>query len=72
MSYKLTNERLLNSWNGFLKLYIAINWFSGNVQTIIFVAEHEGLINMNENLLNRLLLFIVQVKQVIIKLSNVS
>ena len=47
---------LLNPWNGYQKLYIAINWFSDNVQASIFVAEPECGIEINENLLNRRLI----------------
>ena len=35
-----TRERLLNSWEGYQKLYKAINWFSDNVQADIFVAGY--------------------------------
>ena len=46
---------LLNCWNHYQKLNIAINWFSDDVQSGMFVAEHVGLIKVNKNLLNRLL-----------------
>ena len=48
--------RLLNSWNGYQKLYITISWFSDNVQVGIFVTKHEGRIKNDENLLNRRLI----------------
>ena len=55
-NFKNLRGILLNSWNGYQKIYIKINWLSGNVQTGIFVAEHEGWIKMNEHLLNRQLI----------------
>ena len=45
----------LNSWNGYHKVCIGIYWITDNVQAGIFVAEYEGRININENLLNNLL-----------------
>ena len=41
---------LLHCWNNYQKLNIAINWFSDNVQSGMFVAEHVGLIKVNKNL----------------------
>ena len=43
-----TTGRLLNSWIGYQKSYIEINWFSDNVQSGIFASEHEGEIKVNE------------------------
>ena len=38
--------RLLNPWDDYQKPYIAIYWFSDNVQSGIVVAKYEGWINM--------------------------
>ena len=48
-----TRGRLLNFWNGYQKLHIAISWFNGNVPYGIFLADHEHWIKMYEYLLNR-------------------
>ena len=48
-----TRGKLLNYWNRYQKVYNAINWFSDNVQSGIFVARHECLIKVNRNLSNR-------------------
>ena len=47
-----TRGRFWNSWHGYQKEHIAINWFSDSVQVGIFVAQHEPWIKMNENLLD--------------------
>ena len=47
------SKELFNSCNGYQKLYTGITWFSGSVQTGIFVAEHEGWVKKNINLLKK-------------------
>ena len=51
-----TRGRPLKFWKGYQNLYIAITWFSDNVQAGKFVAKHEGFIKMDNNLLNRRLI----------------
>ena len=51
-----TRGRLLNFWNGYQKLLIAVNWFGDNVPYGIFVADHEHWIKIYEYLLNRRLI----------------
>ena len=51
-----TRGRLLNFWNGYQKLHIAINWLSDNVPCGIFLADHEHWIKMYKYLLNRRLI----------------
>ena len=49
-----TSRELFNSWNGYQKLYVGITWFSDSVQAGIFVAEHEGWVKKEYNLVKKI------------------
>ena len=55
-----TRVKCLNSWNGYQKLYIWINWFRGCVQGNIFAVEHENWMKMSVYVLNRQLITCLQ------------